>query len=74
MRAHEVRNPLTLDSRPPAAALGQYLSTESRFDKLTHADDPNERALLRAAEDDVAMRWRLYEQLASLTVAGKPPA
>jgi pyruvate-ferredoxin/flavodoxin oxidoreductase len=67
----EGRNPLKLDSRPPSTPLKTYLASEDRFERAVHEDAPS-GGLLRAAEEDVSQRWRLYEQLAALPVAGKP--
>jgi len=70
-RAAAGQPPLALDSRAPSVPLSAYLLNETRFDHLTHDDGGDARALLKQAEQDVAERWRLYTQLASL--AGSPP-
>ena len=67
------KNPLVLDSRPPSAPLLAYLSSEGRFDCMSHADDPQAQSLREAAEADVLAQWRLYERLAALPVDGDPP-
>jgi pyruvate-ferredoxin/flavodoxin oxidoreductase len=59
------KSPLKLDSRQPTAPLAAYLSTEGRFDRVLHADEPQGRSLLQAAEADVLARWRVYERLAA---------
>jgi pyruvate-ferredoxin/flavodoxin oxidoreductase len=70
--AHAGKSPLKLDSRPPSVPLTAYLSSEGRFDRVLHGDDPQARALLRAAEADVLARWKFYQQLAGLPVDGEP--
>jgi pyruvate-ferredoxin/flavodoxin oxidoreductase len=72
--AQEGRSPLKLDSRPPSAPLTTYMSSETRFDTVTHAEGASGRALLQAAESDAAHRWTLYEQLAALPLERQPPA
>jgi pyruvate-ferredoxin/flavodoxin oxidoreductase len=67
------RHPLQLDSKPPTAPLGSYLTSEGRFEQVMRGDDASHGGLRSAAEADAADRWRLYEQLASLPVRSEPP-
>jgi pyruvate-ferredoxin/flavodoxin oxidoreductase len=59
-------NPLSLDSKAPSAPLSTYLCNELRFNRLTTAGDVQTGELLHLAEQDVADKWRLYSELASL--------
>jgi pyruvate-ferredoxin/flavodoxin oxidoreductase len=59
-------NPLSLDSQAPNAPLSAYLCNELRFNRLTSAPDGDPGEMLHLAEKDVADRWHLYSQLASL--------
>ena len=68
----EGRNPLKLDSRPPTTPLKTYLASEGRFERTVRETDASHGGLLHAAEDDVAHRWSLYEQLAALPVSREP--
>jgi pyruvate-ferredoxin/flavodoxin oxidoreductase len=60
------KNPLVLDSRAPGLPLEKYIYNETRYTMLAQADPAAARELLRAAQDDVRERWRLYEHLAAL--------
>ncbi len=59
-------NPLSLDSQAPSAPLSAYLCNELRFNRLTGGADVQAGELLHLAEHDVADKWHLYSQLASL--------
>jgi pyruvate-ferredoxin/flavodoxin oxidoreductase len=59
-------NPLSLDSQAPNAPLSAYLCNELRFNRLTSTPDGDPGEMLHLAEKDVADRWHLYSQLASL--------
>ncbi len=61
----EGKNPLTLDSKPPALPLKQYVYNESRYTMLVQGRPDVARDLLRLAEQDVRDRWNLYERLAA---------
>jgi pyruvate-ferredoxin/flavodoxin oxidoreductase len=64
-RALEGENPLTLDSRAPKLPLKEYLHMENRF-KMLEMSKPDVAAQLFAeAQDDVHIRWAMYEYLAS---------
>jgi pyruvate-ferredoxin/flavodoxin oxidoreductase len=66
----EGKNPFQLDSRPPSLPLKKYVYNETRYTMLAQSDPEAARELLALAEQDVRERWRLYEQLASLSVDG----
>jgi pyruvate-ferredoxin/flavodoxin oxidoreductase len=61
-------NPLTLDSKEPTLPLEEYMYSENRF-RMLRRDDPERAAtLLEAAKRDVAERFKMYQQWASLDV------
>jgi pyruvate-ferredoxin/flavodoxin oxidoreductase len=60
------KNPLQLDSSPPTAAFKDYAYAQTRYRSLSQSAPERASELLRLAEKDVAARWKLYEQLASL--------
>jgi len=69
-RAAQGENPLLLDSRPPKLPLKEYLHMENRF-KMLELSQPDVAAVLfEQAQQDVNIRWALYEYLASRP--GKP--
>jgi pyruvate-ferredoxin/flavodoxin oxidoreductase len=69
----EGKNPLTLDSRPPAIPLEKYAYNETRYTMLVHAQPEAAKRALQLAQEDVRARWELYEKWAAApaAVAGK---
>ena len=65
------RNPLQLDSKPPALPLEKYIYNEGRYTVLKQSDPKSAQALLEQAQQSVSARWRQYEHLGSITI---PPA
>jgi pyruvate-ferredoxin/flavodoxin oxidoreductase len=63
---HEGKNPLQLDSKAPSLPLVKYAYNETRYTMLAHSEPEEARALLAQAQEDVRVRWRLYEHLASM--------
>ncbi|MDP8219063.1 MAG: pyruvate:ferredoxin (flavodoxin) oxidoreductase [Candidatus Theseobacter exili] len=57
-------NPLTLDSKAPTMALEDYIYKENRYLMLTKTKPEVAKQLLKLAQEDVAARWKLYEQMA----------
>jgi pyruvate-ferredoxin/flavodoxin oxidoreductase len=72
-RRREGKNPLQLDSKPPALALRAFAYNETRYTMLAHADPAAAARALALAEEDVRRRWRLYEQLAAMPGDGAGP-
>ena len=68
----EGKNPLQLDSKPPSLPLEKYIYNEARYTMLAHSDPEEARKLLHQAQEDVKVRWRLYENWAEMSPAGKP--
>lgn len=62
------KNPLQLDSKPSAEGglFKEYAYAQTRYRSLTQSMPERAAELLKLAEEDVAGRWKLYEQLASL--------
>ncbi len=64
--AGEGKNPFQLDSRPPALPLEKYIYNEARYSALTHSSPETAALLLAEAQQDVNLRWKLYEHWAKL--------
>jgi pyruvate-ferredoxin/flavodoxin oxidoreductase len=65
----EGKNPLQLDSKPPSLPLEKYIYNEARYTMLAHSDPEEARKLLHEAQEDVKIRYRLYENWASMSPA-----
>jgi pyruvate-ferredoxin/flavodoxin oxidoreductase len=61
-------NPLTLDSKEPTLSLDEYMYSENRFRQLQRNDPERAAVLLEAAKRDVADKFKMYQQWASLDV------
>jgi pyruvate-ferredoxin/flavodoxin oxidoreductase len=61
-------NPLTLDSKEPTLPLEDYMYSENRFRVLQRGQPERAAMLLEAAKADVAERFKMYQQWASLDV------
>jgi pyruvate-ferredoxin/flavodoxin oxidoreductase len=66
------RNPLLLDSKPPTLPLAEYIYNETRYSMLKASEPERAEKLLALAEEDVASRWALYQNLAAMPVKTKP--
>ena len=81
-RAARGENPLQLDSQAPRIELAEYRSMENRFKMLTKSDPEAAKRLLGQAQDEVKLRWKLYQHLAARDLKGgnghppstKPPS
>lgn len=60
------KNPLKLDSKAPSIPVSDYAYNEARYRVLTQNDESRAETLLKAAQNDVNARWRLYEQMAEM--------
>jgi len=65
------KNPLQLDSRPPSVPLEQYMYGENRFKQLVDRNPERAAELLALAKEDVATRWKLYENWSKMAVDEK---
>ena len=68
-RMAEGKNPFQLDSRPATLPLDQYIYKETRYNMLVHSNPDMAKQLLKEAEQDVRVRWKLYEQMAAASPA-----
>ena len=66
------RNPFQLDSKAPAIPLEKYIYNETRYTMLVHSNPEAAKKLLVEAQEDVNLRWKAYEHLA--TTPGATPA
>jgi pyruvate-ferredoxin/flavodoxin oxidoreductase len=64
--ADEGKNPLQLDSKPPTGDIKDFAYKQNRFRSLRQADPDRAGDLLEALREDVASRWKFYEQMANL--------
>ena len=62
---NEGKNPFLLDSQRPREPLSAFAEREVRFRVLRSTNPQGADALLRAAQEDVNVRWGLYEEMAS---------
>ena len=69
--AEQGTNPLQLDSKPPSIPLKDYAYNETRYTMLTKSKPEQAKRLMELAQQDVTGRWRMYEQLAAMSYAGK---
>jgi pyruvate-ferredoxin/flavodoxin oxidoreductase len=58
-------NPFLLDSPRPRIPLADYTNRELRYRALTNSNPPEAERLHGLAEEAVAQRWELYEEMAS---------
>ncbi len=64
--AAEGKNPLSIDSKDPTVSVQDYAYNETRYRMLIQADEARAEKLMTEARDDVAKRWNLYRQMASI--------
>ena len=62
----EGKNPLKLDSKAPSIPVTDFAYNEARYRVLTQTDESRAETLMKAAQDDVQARWKLYEQMAAM--------
>jgi pyruvate-ferredoxin/flavodoxin oxidoreductase len=70
-RAKQGENPLQLDSRSPKLPLEQYMYLENRFKMLTKSNSEAAKQLLKEAQEDVNIRWQMYQYLAARQLKGE---
>ena len=58
--------PFQLDSKAPSVPFADFARREARFAMLYRSDPARAKELLERSEEDIAERWRYYEQLAGL--------
>ena len=64
--ARRGKNPFQLDSKPPAIPLEKYTYNETRYTMLVHSDPKTAAVLLAQAQEDVRVRWKMYEHMAAM--------
>jgi len=69
-RAAKGENPLQLDSQAPKMRVEEYLNMENRFKMLTKSSPAQAREFFKQSQLDVDSRWKLYQYMASRTLAG----
>jgi pyruvate-ferredoxin/flavodoxin oxidoreductase len=69
----EGKNPFKLDSKAPKAALGEFMSLETRFNMLSKTHPDRAKELFKLAEEDIKVRWAIYEQFAHEGGDGQQP-
>ena len=66
--ADKGENPLKLDSKEPTISFEEYAYGENRYRVLKKIDPDAAKRLMCLAEQDTKRRWKLYEQMAQLSV------
>ncbi len=56
------RNPLIIDSKPPAIPVRAYAYNETRYKMLAMARPDEAERLMQLAQADVDQRWKLYQR------------
>ena len=65
------KRPFLLDSKPPSIPYEEYAYNENRFRVLKKIDPERAAWLLKLAQDDVNMRYRMYEQMSKMDYVEK---
>jgi pyruvate-ferredoxin/flavodoxin oxidoreductase len=66
-------NPLSLDSRTPTRKVKEFLEQQTRFKMLTKSKPDDAKRLWTRAQDDVDVRFGMYEYLAQRKVKPQAP-
>jgi len=66
--AEKGENPMQLDSKAPSIPLEDYLYNETRYTALKQSHPEEAKHLLAQAQQDVAERWKIYENWAKRPV------
>ena len=61
----EGQNPFMLDSQRPRISLAEFASREVRYRILSSTNPEGAADLMRRAQEDVAVRWGIYEEMAT---------
>jgi pyruvate-ferredoxin/flavodoxin oxidoreductase len=62
----EGKNPMQLDSKAPSIPLADYIYNETRFKALKNMNPERAAMLLKASEDEIKRRYKMYEHLSKL--------
>jgi pyruvate-ferredoxin/flavodoxin oxidoreductase len=60
----EGQNPFKLDSKAPKLPLHEFTRLEARFKMLEKSHPERAKELAKLAQEDVQVRWKIYEHLA----------
>jgi pyruvate-ferredoxin/flavodoxin oxidoreductase len=63
----EGKNPFQLDSRPASLPLEKYVYNEGRYTMLVRSAPETAAMLLTEAQQDVNLRWKIYEHWAGMS-------
>ncbi|MCD4686716.1 MAG: pyruvate:ferredoxin (flavodoxin) oxidoreductase, partial [Anaerolineae bacterium] len=66
--AEKGKQPLMLDSKTPTIDIEEFMYKQNRFRMLRNSDPERAEMLLAAAREDVAFRWKMYEQWAQFDI------
>ncbi|OGF58871.1 MAG: pyruvate:ferredoxin (flavodoxin) oxidoreductase [Candidatus Fischerbacteria bacterium RBG_13_37_8] len=58
--------PLKIDSKDPKFPFEEYAYYETRYQMLTKSDPEGAKLLMKAATNDVKMRWNFYQQFSKI--------
>jgi len=61
----EGRNPFMLDSQRPRSSLSEYAEREIRYRVLSSTNPEHAEELMALAQEDIVVRWGVYEELAT---------
>jgi pyruvate-ferredoxin/flavodoxin oxidoreductase len=61
----EGRNPFMLDSQRPRASLKEYAEREIRYRVLASTNPDGAERLMALAQEDIVVRWGVYEEMAT---------
>jgi len=70
--AAQNKNPFQLDSRAPSIGLKEYIYNETRYTMLVKSNPEEAKKLFDLAQQDVGMRWKLYEHMSHQPTNGTP--
>lgn len=62
----EGKNPLQLDSKAPSIPFKDFAYNEVRFNTLLRSNEKRAEELMKAAQESIEERWKLYEQMAEM--------
>ncbi len=68
------KNPFLLDSHRPTMRLKDYAYNEIRYRMLVNANPKEADRLIHLAQQNVELKWRLYEEMATRSGPEFPPA
>jgi len=66
----EGKNPLTVDSKAPSLSLDKYVYNEPRYSILARSKPEVAKQLLEFHQNDIKLRWNLYQTWAAMQVNG----